>query len=172
MNHQLLAIVTLISGVVGLIVALYRHRRRERAALRYLPFDEPRGRAARRLGKYDPRWRSERGQTVVEVAMGVTIILFLFLAATSVGLTLLNEARVEHAARESAIALTTGTTDIGALVAEIAPEHTQVVSFTPCSGAGTQATVVLSLDATETELMPLPSFPSLLQARGVAICTA
>jgi Flp pilus assembly protein TadG len=121
-------------------------------------------REARRI----ERWRrmNRGGQAFVEFALVIPLFLFILLGGVQISLALLNLSALNHAARQSAIMLTTGNADLTAILAATAPSNTQVASMTPCSGAGTTARVALTWDASRISFIPLPSFPTALAATG------
>lgn len=156
-----LAIVTLIFGAIGLTLTVRRQRRRAREALRWLPFDE-RG-SERRLGRYHPRWRSERAQVAVELALFGTMFLLLAVAFLQIGIAYQQKSALDWAARNAA-ALEAQGQDPTSYVQSAAPSGTTI---TGASCAGGFGSVALSVD-TAKFLPDVPLFPSSLQSTAVA----
>ena len=113
--------------------------------------------------------RIDRGQALVEFALTIPIFLFLLLGGIQVGLALLSLSRISFASQQASVQLTSGTVDLSTIIATDAPSNTQVVSVTPCAGAGSTASVTLT--APTSSFIPLPAFPPTLTSTSVAACS-
>ena len=111
----------------------------------------------------------DRGQSFVEMALALPILLTLILGGIQIALAIIQVEQLGHAARQASVLVAQGGSDITDLLTATGPAGATVSSITPCAGTGTMATV--QLQVTPVTFIPLPSFPAALMASGVSVCT-
>ena len=108
----------------------------------------------------------DRGQSTVELALILPVVLVLALAVVQVGLVVRDQVRVVHAAREGARAAAVSS-DPGAAAGAVdrngalAPDRTEVTT-SPRSGRGSEVTVAVTYRAATDLPLVGPLLPDLV----------